>query len=1177
MEKNKKLKLGILLILFLVSLSSNAFADLYLNSKTGYINLNTTGQTRLQITPGGNLNLLGVANVSISGNLSVGGNISVDGSTLFVDSESNRIGIGTASPQADLHVSAGSALGSQVPTTWAGLHGGRFGRYNNNQTSYIDCDGTGTCELSTYDYAASTGINLTINGNAGGNIYMVQNGGSVGIGTTSPARKLEVQGSVPVRFSFDASGTYYEIQPADADGTVVLHYAANGGSAPDLAFTNDANTEIMRLTNAGSVGIGTASPGQLLHVQGGDILINKSSGDANLRLDSGSAADDDAQLLIYNNSVLEWVVGVDTSAGNIFRWEEREGSSSDVLAIQQDGNVGIGTTSPASNLVVAGGRLQVTGTAVPTADAGLELGGGSIPKILAYNRSGSASLPLEIEASRVFFANTNVGIGDPDPSEILEINHTSDATIRLIRQDADITANEIIGEIEFYSGDASIGSHGVMANIEAIAENGDKTDLRFLVGHSTGSGDPTLTEALRIKNTNGHVGIGTTTPSQLLDIAGAGASIMLNATSANPGIFFGNGSDNGIQGYIFYERATDVITLNQDGTSGNGLHIDNSNNVGIGTISPGAELDIEDTTSEAALHLAYNSDSIGDDTTVGNVDFLAGSAGTTISRVMGNTDGTSEAGGHLVIETRADGGSLTEKMRVEGNGNVGIGTTSPGALLHVASSAHPVGNFSYTGGANTGYVNFDGTNGAGGGNMELRIIKGPTAPNANIGFYNGSTVDWEIGTGITNTDDNFRFYDGASAVMTLEQGGNIGIGTTYPSTKLNIVDSSFMIVHINSSSSNGARMDLESTSGNARYQLQTIGTGVAGREGNFEIQNFNTGTISIAISNSTGNLGIGTTSPSQKLDVVGGIEINDSIPRLLLVVNGQAADEKIWDMIASGTTLEFKSQNDAFDSSDNYMSVNRNGVTVQNISFYTNNDNERMRIDKNGNVGIATITPAAQLDVDGTGNLRLSGATNWGLETSETPAFQIIDRSTQVRRGVFDTSGNVYLGGSITGVTGGNAVMGIISTGNVVFPGLGSNGGENRYACIDSGTGNLTDKGSACSTSSIRFKENIRDSDYGLKEVMQLRQVRYNYKKEKDPDKDSDNIALKKDHIGFIAEEILEVLPELIYYDQDGNVDNIRYEAMPSILSKAIQEQQEMIEELKTIVCLDHPQIKVCN
>ena len=82
----------LLIITAAAILSSAAFADLYLNSQTGNIYLNTTNIARMQLTSGGNLILLGQANASFPANLTV------DSGTLFVDSVNNRVGIGTINP-----------------------------------------------------------------------------------------------------------------------------------------------------------------------------------------------------------------------------------------------------------------------------------------------------------------------------------------------------------------------------------------------------------------------------------------------------------------------------------------------------------------------------------------------------------------------------------------------------------------------------------------------------------------------------------------------------------------------------------------------------------------------------------------------------------------------------------------------------------------------------------------------------------------------------------------------------------------------------------------------------------------------------------------------------------------------------------------------------------------------
>src|SRR3989338_8076102 len=90
-NKTAIIKSALLFAIFLI-LTNIAFADLYLNSQTGNIYLNTTNTARMQLTAGGNLVLLGQANVSFPANLTV------DSGTLFVDSAGNRVGIGTINP-----------------------------------------------------------------------------------------------------------------------------------------------------------------------------------------------------------------------------------------------------------------------------------------------------------------------------------------------------------------------------------------------------------------------------------------------------------------------------------------------------------------------------------------------------------------------------------------------------------------------------------------------------------------------------------------------------------------------------------------------------------------------------------------------------------------------------------------------------------------------------------------------------------------------------------------------------------------------------------------------------------------------------------------------------------------------------------------------------------------------
>jgi len=83
--------------------------------------------------------------------------------------------------------------------------------------------------------------------------------------------------------------------------------------------------------------------------------------------------------------------------------------------------------------------------------------------------------------------------------------------------------------------------------------------------------------------------------------------------------------------------------------------------------------------------------------------------------------------------------------------------------------------------------------------------------------------------------------------------------------------------------------------------------------------------------------------------------------------------------------------------------------------------------------------------------------------------------------------------------------------------------------------------------SSARFKDNIRDTKYGLSDVMKMRSVMFEYKSDGRTD------------VGVIAEEMEEVIPEIVNKDKDGLPENVGYEKLSAVLVKAIQ-------ELKTIV-----------
>lgn len=98
------------------------------------------------------------------------------------------------------------------------------------------------------------------------------------------------------------------------------------------------------------------------------------------------------------------------------------------------------------------------------------------------------------------------------------------------------------------------------------------------------------------------------------------------------------------------------------------------------------------------------------------------------------------------------------------------------------------------------------------------------------------------------------------------------------------------------------------------------------------------------------------------------------------------------------------------------------------------------------------------------------------------------------------------------------------------------------------------------SSSDIRLKKDIEPIESGLFKVMQLRPVTFNWKQDEYPKLNFDN----HNHIGFIAQEVEEIVPQVVSTaDDEMQTKSISYSDLIPVLTKAIQEQQKEIEQLK--------------
>jgi hypothetical protein len=516
------------------------------------------------------------------------------------------------------------------------------------------------------------------------------------------------------------------------------------------------------------------------------------------------------------------------------------------------------------------------------------------------------------------------------------------------------------------------------------------------------------------------------------------------------------------------------------------MRINSIGNVGIGTKTPSNKLDVEsgglgqievrgkDSAGFGGFDIFSDSPWSGWAGVGGTASPIADIRDNFFINIGGQTPTFQSTGDEptLTASSGAGAGGIvfltngTTRAIIRNNGDVGIGTTSPGAKLEIAGQVKITGGSPGTG----------------------KVLTSIDA----AGLANWQTVSSGLPSG---TAGQTLRHNGTSWIADdalYNNGTNVGIGTTTPAAKLEVRGTTLV--------SNGGIETIFGTAGSPGYRFMVSGVNMGMFAAAANELAFSTNSAERMRINSAGNVGIGATSPSAKLDIESG---TGNYPNLIELGGNIAGNVKTRHYVylgagynrSHGITVNYNRESGAKDVAslsalDFGLGVGGTGGSFPGGGFSFNyipptgsSWITAMQINhETGNVGIGTnsvASPTEKLDVDGTARLR-------GLTAS-------------------------------TGTT-------VVADGN----------------------GKLWKQ-----SSSQRYKTNIQGLEYDADKVLDLRPVRFQWK------------TTGQDDIGLIAEEVEGIARDLVIYDQEGKPDAVKYDKVALYLLEIVKDLKSENESLK--------------
>lgn len=1011
-------------------------------------------------------------------------------------------------------------------------------------------------------------------------------GGNLVVGGTATATAFCITGGSCITGAINGAGTL----------NYVPKWTPNGTTLGNSTIYEDASASRL-------VGVGTAVPTEKFSVEGNVAIGNLDTSSYGLqfrtRSDEGIFDSGYGLQIMAPERV---VVSIDSNNNNVNasftvvnNTSTNYGATATPLpagvlfTVQEGGNVGIGTASPGFTLDVHNSAFN----AGINVDSRYVLGSWDVIRnpasgIIAFGGvTGSQWTNTAIYSAgseRIRVDNSgNVGIGIPGP---LQKFHVAAGDIN-VDSGQGFRINNTATAGQYLRGD---GTRFVSSAIQAgdlpltvVTGSGVATRVAFWSGANTLSSDANF---LWDPANGGRLGIGTIAPGYLIDAQKTTAAltdtVMMrlannNATRRWTGLRLDRNA-LAERWFIGMDDATDNLLFRRTGTT-NDMVIDATGNVGVGTASPDARLDVN-----GQIVGGFGAVTTGGVLDWNDISNIRSGNGYTLlygNAANGPGPGTYFHSLNLEYSSKDGSGNMTQMaIPYSAAGHINQGLYVRGRYSGVWSAWYPVGrdnlgNHTATQNIllNNNWLSNDG------GNEGIRV---DNSGNVGIGTLspawkldvNGDIMSSGLNTWGFHTPDDGRttLYFGRGANATITEwpiwfnagggayfNGNVGIGISPPAQRLDVVG------NVNVSAGNCYMINNVCVlSGTA-----VAGSGVATRVAFWSGANTLSSNANFYWDDVNGRLGVGAGTPIYKLDVEnsGGWKARFGGPDGYIDMGPANAG---WAHIYTDRPNFIFNQN-VWSIPGGFSSYN-----TADLSLQTNGTTRLTILNANGNVGIGTAGPSGKFEVNDIGGMSTpsvkfglsgTGGKNFVLKAQGTadlnfgtypgawtPALQIQnnDNSRYVWISPLDNalgSGNARLvtSGSDFDIRAGNTLSATFSTaGNV---GIGMT--PTTYKLEVNGT--IWAGAYIYSSSDIRLKENIHTLPNALDNVLKLHGVSFDWKKD------------GTSGVGLIAQEVERVYPELVSTGADG-VKSVAYGNLVGPLVEAVRDLKAENDDLRARV-----------